>query len=62
MLLKAKDGALEDMDEEEEYVTIIGQQSEEDLEDEDLEADLPDALRSAFARLSTPQDELAYRQ
>ena len=61
-LLKAKDGALDDMDEEEEDKATPGQQSEEDSEDEDPEADLLDVLRSIFARLSARQDELAHRQ
>ena len=51
-LPKLKDVAPDDMeDEEEEDDGAAGQQSEEDSENEDLEADLPNALRSTFARL-----------
>ena len=60
-LLKAKDRALNDMDEGEDDAIVAGQKSEEDSKDEDPEVDLPNALRSAFARLSTRQDELAHR-
>ena len=60
-ILKAKDRALNDMDEEEDDAIVAGQKSEEDSKDEDPEVDLPNALRSAFARLSTRQDELAHR-
>ena len=52
-LPKSKNGAPYDMDEEEKDVVATRQQREEDSEDEDLEADLPDALQIAFTRLST---------
>ena len=61
MLPKSKDGALDDMDEEEEDDVATRQQSKEDSEDEDLEVDLPSALQNAFTKLSTRQDELPHR-
>ena len=61
-LPKSKDGAPNDMNEEEEDAATVGQQTKEDLEDEDLEADLRDAIRRAFARLSAHKYELEYRQ
>ena len=59
-LPKAKDSALENMEDKDEEDAVV--QSKEDSKDEDSEADLPDALRSAFSRLSACQDELARRQ
>ena len=61
-LPKSNGGAQDDMEDEEKENVVAREQSEEDLEDEDPEADLPDALRSSFARLSARQDELAHRQ
>ena len=51
-LPKAKDGAPDDMDEEEEDATVARQQSADDSKDKDPKVDLANALRSAFARLS----------
>ena len=47
--MKSKDRASDDMNEEEEDVAAVLQQSEEDLEYEDPEANLPNAFRSAFS-------------
>ena len=47
------------MEDEEEENTA--KNSDEDSEDGDFQADLLDALRSAFSRLSAYQDEMAYR-
>ena len=58
-LPKAKDGAPENVEDEDEEDTV--EQSDEDFEDEDSEADLPNVLRSTFSRLSARQDELARR-
>ena len=52
-LPKSKDGASDNMEDEDEEDPTVGQQSEEDSHEEDPEADLPDVLQSAFARLST---------
>ena len=60
--MKSKNAVPDDMNEEEDDVEAIGQQSEGDLGDEDPEVDLLNALWSAFSRLSTLQDELAHRQ
>ena len=50
-LPKVKDGAPDNMEDEDEEDVV--EQSDEDSEDGDSEADLPDALRSIFSRLST---------
>ena len=60
-LPKAKDGALDNLEDEDEEEAVVEQQREEDSEEEDPEADFQDALRSTFSRLSTRQDELARR-
>ena len=50
-LPKSKGGAQNDMEDVEKEDEVVGEQSEEDLEDEDLEVDLRNALWSTFARL-----------
>ena len=57
---KAKDGAQDNVKDDDEG--NVAENREEDSEDGDSEVDLPNALRSAFSRLSTRQDELAHRQ
>ena len=49
------------MEDENEVDTTATKWTEEDSEDEDPEADLIEALRSAFFRLSARRDELACR-
>ena len=55
-LPKAKDGAPNNLENEDEEGVAIEQKSEEDSEDEDPKTDLLDALRSVFSRLSARQD------
>ena len=57
---KAKDGALDNVEDNDEENAV--ENSNEDSKDGDSETDLPDALRSAFSRLSARQDERAHRQ
>ena len=49
-LPKEKDGASDNVEDEDEENVV--EQSDEDFKDRDSEADLPDALKSAFSRLS----------
>ena len=59
-LPKEKDGAPNNMEDEDKEDTI--EPSNEDSADDDFEVDLQDALRNAFSRLSASQDEMACRQ